>query len=103
MMTAEAQLALAVPTVFPMSALDVTAIQEIRGERVMVDADLAALFNVETRVFNQAFKRNQDRFPASWAFELTEEEWENLRSQFVMSSWGGRRSLPWVICQQTHA
>ncbi len=67
----------------------------------MLDADLAALFEVETRVFNQAFKRNQDRFPAGWSFELAQEEWDDLRSQFVISSgaWGGRRSLPWVFTE----
>lgn len=74
-------------------------IVEIRGERVVLDADLAAMFEVETRVFNQAFKRNQDRFPDAWAFELTQEELDNLKSQSVISSgtWGGRRTLPWAF------
>ncbi len=77
------------------------SILELRDERVMLDSDLAALFQVETRVFNQAFKRNQDRFPAGWAFELTSVELDNLISQTVISSsgWGGRRTLPWVFTE----
>ena len=88
-------------TVFSASQADGPVIHELRDERVMLDADLAALFEVETRVFNQAFKRNQDRFPATWAFELTAEEFEDLKSQIVISSrgWGGRRSLPWAFTE----
>ena len=52
-------------------AIDPSLVIDLRGERVILDQDLAALFHVETRIFNQAFKRNQDRFPASWAFEVT--------------------------------
>lgn len=80
---------------------DSPAIVDIRGERVILDADLAAIFEVETRVFNQAFKRNQDRFPEAWAFELTSEEVEHLKSQSVISSgtWGGRRTLPWAFTE----
>src|SRR5882724_9237736 len=58
---------------------------EIRGERVVLDADLAAIFGVETRVFNQAFKRNQERFPDTWAFELTQPEFDDLKSRSVIS------------------
>ena len=67
----------------------------------MLDADLANLFQVETRVFNQAFRRNQERFPLAWAFELTQEEWDDLKSQIVISSgtWGGRRTLPWAFTE----
>jgi len=80
---------------------DGLTILEIRGERVLLDADLAAVFEVETRVFNQAIKRNLDRFPESWAFELTPEEFDNLKSQSVISSgtWGGRRTPPWVFSE----
>jgi hypothetical protein len=78
-------------------------VHTIRGERVILDADLADLYETETRVFNQAFKRQRERgrFPAEWAFELTEAEVEDLRSQGVMSSgtWGGRRSLPWAFTE----
>ncbi|MGE0767288.1 MAG: ORF6N domain-containing protein [Hyphomicrobiaceae bacterium] len=78
-------------------------VHSIRGERVILDADLAVLYETETRVFNQAFKRQRDRgrFPTDWAFELTEAEVEHLRSQGVMASgsWGGRRSLPWAFTE----
>ena len=74
---------------------------ESRGERVVLDADLASLFGVETRVLNQAFKRNQQRFPGNWAWQLTEPEFENLKSQIVMSSGvhGGRRTPPWAFSE----
>ncbi|HYS90759.1 MAG TPA: ORF6N domain-containing protein [Bradyrhizobium sp.] len=58
----------------------------IRGERVLLDADLAELYGVGTKVLNQAVKRNLDRFPADFMFQLTPEEWERLRSQFVTAS-----------------
>lgn len=57
---------------------------EIRGQKVMLDFDLAALYEVETRVFNQAVKRNIESFPEDFMFRLTKKEWSNLRSQFVM-------------------
>jgi hypothetical protein len=66
----------------------------IRGQRVLLDADLAALYDVETRVFNQAVSRNLRRFPPDFMFQLTDEEFKNLISQSVTSSWGGRRKLP---------
>ena len=56
-------------------------IYEIRGERVMLDRDLAALYEVETRIFNQAVKRNIKRFPEDFMFQLTKQEWENIRFQ----------------------
>lgn len=61
-------------------------IYEIRGERVILDFDLAALYEVETKVFNQAVKRNIKRFPKDFMFQLTREEWHNMRSQFVTGS-----------------
>ncbi len=63
-----------------------TKIYTIRGLQVMLDRDLAELYGVETKVFNQAVKRNEDRFPSSFMFQLSEEEYQNLRSQFVTSS-----------------
>ncbi|MDR2941891.1 MAG: ORF6N domain-containing protein [Treponema sp.] len=69
-------------------------IYEVRGHQVMLDSDLARIYQVETRVLNQAVKRNIDRFPPEFMFQLTEEELKNLKSQFVTSSWGGRRKLP---------
>jgi len=67
---------------------------EIRGQQVMLDADLANIYQVETKVMNQAVKRNLDRFPSEFMFQLTKEEYDNLKSQIVTSSWGGRRKLP---------
>lgn len=58
----------------------------LRGVRVMLDFDLAALYQVETRVLNQAVKRNQKRFPKDFMFQLKPDEWENMSSQFVMTS-----------------
>ena len=61
-------------------------IYEIRGQRVMLDFDLAQLYSVETRVLNQAVKRNAERFPTDFMFQLTAEEWSFISSQFVMTS-----------------
>lgn len=66
----------------------------IRGHKVMLDADLAALYGVSTRTLNQAVKRNRHRFPADFMIQLTQAEAKNLRSQSVISSWGGRRYRP---------
>lgn len=75
-------------------------IYEIRNCKVMLDADLAELYGVETRVLNQAVKRNESRFPDDFMFTLTKKEWDNLKSQNVTSSWGGRRKLPRVFTEQ---
>ena len=74
----------------------------IRGVQVMLDRDLASIYGVETKVFNQAIKRNADRFPERFRFQLTEEEYQILRSQFVTSSseHGGRRYFPYVFTEQ---
>ena len=72
----------------------------IRGKKVMIDSDLAELYGVETRVLNQSVKRNMKRFPEDFMFELTIEEFDNLKSQFVISSWGGRRKLPLAFTEQ---
>ena len=69
-------------------------IYQIRDRRVMLDSDLADLYRVPTKAFNQAVQRNLDRFPEDFMFQLTQEESENLRSQSVTSRWGGRRYLP---------
>jgi len=69
-------------------------IYEIRGKKVILDADLAILYNVETRKLNQAVRRNLNRFPEDFFFQLTFNEWQSLISQNVISSWGGRRTLP---------
>ena len=72
----------------------------IRGEKVILDKDLAEIYGVETKVFNQSVKRNKDRFPKDFMFALNEKEWQNLRSQFVTSSWGGDRYKPNVFTEQ---
>jgi hypothetical protein len=74
----------------------------IRGYRVMLDADLATLYDVPTKAFNQAIQRNMDRFPKDFMFQLTDEEFAGLRSQFVTSKKGrgGRRYLPYVFTEQ---
>jgi len=74
-------------------------IYEIRRQKVMLDSDLAELYQVETKVMNQAVKRNTDRFPPEFMFQLTQREYDNLKSQFVTSSWGGRRKLPFVFTE----
>jgi len=98
-------------------------IYEIRGERVMLDFDLASLYEVETKALNQAVKRNIKRFPEDFMFQLTSAEFEeirlqidassqgrssrivmtggtNLKSQIVTSSWGGTRKLPYAFTEQ---
>lgn len=74
----------------------------VRGQKIMLDADLADLYGVETKKLNQAIRRNMNRFPPDFMFQLTEIEWVNLRSQIVTSSlkYGGRRYLPYVFTEQ---
>ncbi|MDR2391772.1 MAG: ORF6N domain-containing protein [Planctomycetota bacterium] len=81
------------------SPLD-SRIYTVRGQRVMLDSDLAGVYGVETRHINQAVDRNEHRFPPRYAFRLTTDEGENLKSQIVTSrSWGGRRKLPQVFTE----
>ena len=80
-------------------------IYTVRGKQVMLDSDVANLYHYETKKINQAVKRNIERFPEGFCFQLTESELENLRSQFVTSSlgtgnYGGRRYLPYVFTEQ---
>lgn len=77
-----------------------TKVMTIRGERVIMDKDLAVLYGIETKVFNQAVKRHLERFPRDFMFTLTSKEWNNLRSQNVTSSWGGSRYRPRVFTEQ---
>ena len=72
----------------------------IREQKVMLDRDLAELYDVTTKVLIQAVKRNIERFPEDFMFQLTREEFDNLRSQFVTSSWGGRRYPPYAFSEQ---
>jgi hypothetical protein len=75
-------------------------IYEIRGQKVMFDHDLAALYQVETKFLNRTVKRNLPRFPADFMFQLTKREISNLRCQIGTSNWGGSRYLPYVFTEQ---
>ena len=78
-----------------------TRIRSLRALQVLLDSDLAAIYGVPTKVFNQAIKRNEARFPVDFRFQLSPLEFANLKSQFVTSSWehGGRRKLPWAFTE----
>lgn len=89
----------------PIEEFDISKmIYTFRDRQVMVDSDLAALYRVETKVFNQAVKRNIERFPEHFRFQLSDAEYENLRSQIVtsrsMTQHGGRRYKPYVFTEQ---
>ena len=75
-------------------------IYEIRGQRDMLDFDLAELYQVETRRLNEAVKRNIKRFPKDFMFQLNVDEWIILKSQFATSRWGGTRKLPYAFTEQ---
>ena len=75
-------------------------IYEIRRQRVMLDRDLAELYQVTTGALNQAVKRNSKRFPIDFMFQLTNQEFANLKSQIVISSWGGIRKMPYAFTEQ---
>ena len=75
-------------------------IYHIRGVKVMLDRDLAELYDVETRVLNQSVKRHIKRFPDDFMFQLTNQEFKDLKSQFVTSSWGGVRKMPFAFTEQ---
>jgi hypothetical protein len=72
----------------------------IRGQKVMLDSELARLYGVDTRALNQAVRRNHDRFPGDFMFQLTRSEFANLKFQFGTSSWGGTRKLPRAFTEQ---
>ena len=72
-------------------------IHVIRNQKVMLDFDLALLYQIETKVLKQAVKRNIERFPEDFMIELTKEEFDNLRSQIVTTSYGGTRYMPFAF------
>ena len=72
----------------------------IREEKILLDKDLAELYGVQTKHLIQAVKRNMSRFPHDFMFQLSKEEFKNLKSQIVTSSWGGRRYLPYAFTEQ---
>jgi hypothetical protein len=77
----------------------ISKIHLIRNQKIMLDVDLAKLYHVETRRLNERVKRNNDRFPEDFMFQLTEEEWQNLMSQNATSSCGGRRKKPYAFTE----
>lgn len=76
------------------------SILDLRGQRVLLSSDLARLYGVEPRVLIQAVKRNLERFPEDFMFQLDGDEWTNLKSQNVISSWGGARTAPHAFTEQ---
>ena len=77
-----------------------TKIFLVRGQKVMLDNDLAELYQLETKQLKRQVRRNLERFPEDFMFELTKDEYNSLRSQFGTSSWGGTRYLPMVFTEQ---
>lgn len=86
-------------TAIPTTQIE-SLIRIIRGEKVILDSDLASLYEVETKILTQTVRRNMSRFPADFMFQLTREEFDHLRSQSVSSRWGGRRYLPYAFTEQ---
>ncbi len=84
----------------PKSQIITQKIIEIRGHKVLLDFDLAELYETSTKVLKQAVRRNINRFPEDFMFELTEKEFESLRSQIVTSNRGGLRYMPFVFTEQ---
>ena len=75
-------------------------IYTIRGVKVMIDADLAEIYGYEKKVFNQQVKNNIEKFDEDFRFQLTSDEFENLKSKFLTSSWGGLRKMPFAFTEQ---
>jgi len=72
----------------------------IRDVQVIIDSDLAEMYGVSTSRLNEQVKRNKERFPEDFLFQLSKQEWDILKSQFATSRWGGRRKLPYVFTEQ---
>lgn len=72
----------------------------VRGQKIMLDEDLAEMYSVETKRLNEQVKRNINRFPKDFMFTLSEKDYKNLKSQNATSSWGGRRKLPNAFTEQ---
>jgi len=75
------------------------SIHSLRGQKVMLDVDLASLYGVSTGALNRAVKRNAGRFPSDFMFRLSQAETEILKCQFGISSWGGRRGFPYAFTE----
>ncbi len=85
-------------TVVPVESI-VNKIVLLRGEKVLLDRDLAELYDVETKQLKRAVRRHINRFPEDFMFQLSKEDFQNLRSHFGTSSWGGRRYLPMAFTE----
>lgn len=85
-------------TVIPIEVI-ANKIYLIRGQKVMIDRDIALLYGVDTKRLNEQVKRNINRFPENFMFQLSKNELENLKSQNATSSWGGRRTLPYAFTE----
>ena len=85
--------------VMPLKSL-INKIIYLRGQKVMLDSDLAELYGVETRRVTEQVKRNPERFPEDFMYQLTNKEFTILKSQFATSSWGGKRKLPFAFTEQ---
>ncbi len=79
--------------------LIISKIYQIRGQKVMLDEDLAEMYGVETKRINEQVKRNSERFPNDFMFQINQNEYQNLKSQFATSNWGGRRKAPYVFTE----
>jgi hypothetical protein len=77
----------------------ISRIYLVRGQKVMLDSDLATLYGVATKRLNEQVKRNLDRFPEDFMFQLSSDEFDNLKSQNATSSWGGKRKLPYAFTE----
>lgn len=77
----------------------VNKIYHLREQSIMIDEDLAELYGIEVKRLNKQVKRNNDRFPEDFMFQLSKEEYYNLKSQFATSSWGGRRTMPYAFTE----
>jgi hypothetical protein len=89
------------PSQIPSPTAIAPMVHWIRHEKVILSQDLAALYGVSVSALNQAVRRNRNRFPSDFMFQLTAEEFDNLKSQIVTSSWGGlRRALPYAFTEQ---
>ena len=76
------------------------SILDIRGKRVILDYELAKLYGIETKRLKESVRRNIRRFPEDFMFEVSQEEWLNLMTQFATSSWGGKRFPPFAFTEQ---
>jgi hypothetical protein len=86
-------------TAHPAKPTHLPRILDVRGRRVILDSDLAGLYGVATRRLNEQVRRNPGRFPANFGFQLSSAEWDDLKSQFATSSWGGRRKVPYAFTE----